>query len=117
MDANTIMTRTNELHDARASRLAANTGAINALGWAVLWVGAIIVIVVCFVCNIRFARAAMLVTACVSMLTATMFVLLFELQAPFRSKVGISPDAWTALVMHIDDMDKSSGSMTMSSRM
>ena len=40
----------------------------------------------------------------------SMLVLLFELQYPFRSQLGIGPDAWQGVVEHIHLMQ--SGNQT-----
>jgi hypothetical protein len=36
---------------------------------------------------------------------ASMLVLLFELQYPFRSDIGIGPELWQGAVAHIKQMD------------
>jgi len=40
-------------------------------------------------------------TSTVAILIASMLVLLFELQYPFRSSVGVRPDTWYGFIEHI----------------
>jgi hypothetical protein len=44
-------------------------------------------------------------TSTVALVVAATLVLLFELQYPFRSNIGISPDAWHGLIAHIHLME------------
>jgi hypothetical protein len=46
----------------------------------------------------------LLMTSTVTTIIVSTLVLLFELQYPFRSDVGISPDAWMGAVDHIHQM-------------
>ncbi len=108
-----IIQRLNDVHDARGNRLAANAEGIPAFQWLVLWIGAIVVLAFCYLFSVSHLNAHMLMTASVSILIATMFVLLFELQFPFRTAVGIEPSAWQALIVHIDSMDRMPGPMAM----
>ena len=48
----------------------------------------------------------MLMTSGVTTIPVCMLVLLFELQYPFRSDVGIGPDAWRSALDHIHEMQK-----------
>jgi len=50
-----------------------------------------------------------LMTSTVVTMIASILVLLFELQYPFRSNVGIGPEAWNNAVSHLHQMQ--SGSM------
>ena len=108
-----IIERVNELHDARGNRLASNADGVPAFQWAVLWIGAAVVLAFCYLFSVSHLNAHMLMTGSVAILIATMFVLLFELQLPFRTDVGIKPEAWNALIVHIDDMDKMPNAMSM----
>ena len=49
----------------------------------------------------------------VAVLIASLFVLIFELQYPLRSNLGVSPETWSGLIRHIEDMDRTNGPMTM----
>ena len=108
-----ILRNLNELHDARAQRIAANGEAVSGFQWAVLFIGGVVVLAFCYVFSVSNIRAHMLMTGSVAILIATMFVLLFELQYPFRSQLGVPPDAWQALITHIDSMDRMPGPMAL----
>ena len=47
-------------------------------------------------------------TATVVTMIASTLVLLFELQYPYRSDVGIGPDAWQGAIQHIHAMQMGS---------
>lgn len=106
-----IIARVNELHDARADRLAANARAISGFQWAVLIIGAVVVLAFCYAFSVSNLGAHLLMTGLVTIMIAAMFVLLFELQYPFRSQLGIDTEAWQALITHIDAMDRMPGPM------
>ncbi len=108
-----IIERLNEVHDARGARLASNADGMPAFQWAVLWIGAIVVLAFCYLFSVSHLNAHMLMTGSVSVLIATMFVLIFELQLPFRTDIGIKPQAWQALIVHIHSMDKMPNPMSM----
>ncbi len=107
-----VLARLNELHDARATRLATNAEAISGFQWTVLFIGAIVVLAFCYVFSVSNLGSHLLMTASVTILIATMFVLLFELQYPFRSQLGITTEAWNVLITHIDSMDRMPGPMS-----
>lgn len=106
-----IIARTNDLHDARAARLAANARAISGFQWSVLVIGAIVVLAFCYAFSVSNLGSHLLMTGLVTILIAAMFVLLFELQYPFRSQLGIDTEAWQALITHIEAMDRMPGPM------
>ncbi|MDE2482572.1 MAG: DUF4239 domain-containing protein [bacterium] len=107
-----IIARVNELHDARGSRLATNAEGISRFQWIVLVIGALVVLMFCYTFSVSNLGAHLLMTGLVTILIAAMFVLLFELQYPFRSSLGITPEAWSALLTHIDAMDRMPGPMS-----
>jgi hypothetical protein len=108
-----IVGRLNDLHDERADRMAANAEAVSGFQWLVLWIGAAVVLAFCYIFSASHFKAHMVMTGSVAILIATTFVLLFELQYPFRSQLGIAPDAWEGLVTHIHTMDRMPGPMRM----
>jgi hypothetical protein len=57
-------------------------------------------------------RVHLLMTAAVAIVVVSVLVLLFELQYPFRSGLGIPPDAWDSFIEHIHLM-QNSGQMDM----
>ncbi len=107
-----IIARVNDLHDARADRLATNAGGISAFQWAVLAIGAVVVLAFCYTFSVTNLGSHLLMTGLVTILITAMFVLLVELQDPFRSALGITPEAWHALLTHIDAMDRMPGPMS-----
>jgi hypothetical protein len=94
----------NTLHDARQTRIAGNAAGISWFEWLVLWCGALSIVGFCWLFGGVRPHIRMIMTAAVvTMITSTM-VLLFELQYPFRSGIGVGPEAWTAALAHIHEM-------------
>jgi hypothetical protein len=92
------------MHDARQRRIDGNVSGISWFEWLVLLIGATCVICFCWLFGLRNSRTHLLMTSTVVTVIVSMLVLLFELQYPFRSDVGISPHAWQAAVVHIHQM-------------
>jgi hypothetical protein len=46
----------------------------------------------------------MIMTSTVVIMIVSTMVLLFELQYPFRSSIGIGPEPWQAALVHIHEM-------------
>lgn len=93
-----------QMHDARLQRIAINTAGVSWFEWLVLLIGATCLICFCWLFGLRSARIQMLMTSGVTTIMVCMLVLLFELQYPFRSDVGIGPDAWHGAIEHIREM-------------
>jgi len=93
------------MHDARQRRIAVNGSGVSWFEWLVLLLGAACVICFCWLFGLRNPRTQLLMTATVVTVIVSILVLLFELQYPFRSDVGIGPDAWKAAVAHIRQME------------
>lgn len=89
------------LHDERVRRLTNNGTAVSWFEWLVLYIGGICVIGFCWLFGLRNTRVHLLMTSTVAILIASMLVLLFELQYPFRSTVGVQPDTWFGFIDHI----------------
>jgi hypothetical protein len=96
----------NELHDARKRRLAANEEGLSWFHWLVLVLGAAVVLGLALLFGIENHQAHFAMTAAAALMIVSMFVLLFELQYPFRSDLRIRPNAWVALTDHIKYMDE-----------
>ncbi|HTJ24683.1 MAG TPA: DUF4239 domain-containing protein [Candidatus Limnocylindria bacterium] len=97
-----------ELHDARLRRLSSNEQGFSWFDWAVLVIGAAIVIGFCFLFGMRNTRTHLIMTSCVAAIIVSMFVMIFELQYPFRGDLRIRPTAWVGLLGHIRYMDTQS---------
>lgn len=89
------------VHDVRQRRLTENTSSISPFEWLVLVLGAACIVAFCWLFGLANGRIHLLMTATVAILTASVLVLLFELQFPFRSDLRIMPDSWEASVSHI----------------
>lgn len=100
------------IHDARQRRVAINTSGVAWFEWRVLLISATCVICFCWLFGLRNARTQLLMTSTVVTIIVSILVLLFELQYPFRSDVGIGPEAWEGAVQHIHQM-QSVGQMNM----
>jgi len=97
------------MHDARQRRIAVNGSGVSWFEWLVLLIGATCVICFCWLFGLRNPRTQLLMTSTVVTIVVSILVLLFELQSPFRSAVGIGPDAWKAAVTHIHQMETDEG--------
>jgi len=100
------------IHDARQRRVAINASGVSWFEWLVLLIGATCVICFCWLFGLRNPRTQLLMTSTVVTVIVSILVLLFELQYPFRSDVGVGPDAWVRAARHIHQME-SSGQMGM----
>ena len=89
------------LHDDRLQRIASNESGVSWFEWVVLFIGAGCVVCFCWLFGLRNRHTHLLMTSTVVIIIVSMLVLLFELQYPFRSDIGIGPDAWKATADHI----------------
>lgn len=94
-----------DLHDARQRRQVANTLRFSWFEWLMLDVGALVVLGICTLFRVGNVTVHRVMTSAVAVMIATMFVLIFELQFPFRSDMRIPAARWTALIEHIQSMD------------
>ena len=92
------------VHDARQERIEVNGNGVSWFEWLVLLIGAFAVVGFCWLFGLRNARVQLVMTAAVVTITVATLVLLFELQFPFRSAIGIGPDAWNRAIVHIKEM-------------
>ncbi len=83
-----------ELHDARHHRLDDNVSGVSPFEWVILFIGAIVVIGFCYLVGTADMRAQLIMTGAVAALIAAMFVLVFQLDYPFRGDLSVSPDPW-----------------------
>jgi hypothetical protein len=84
--------------------VAINDSAISWFQWLVLIEGAVWIAGIAWVFGMRHMRVRLLMSSTVVVLIASMLVLLFELQYPFRSDIGIPPTAWYRAIEHIHEM-------------
>jgi len=93
------------MHDARQRRvLINNTGGVSWFEWLVLLLGAICIICFCWLFGLEKPRTHLLMTSTVVAMIGAVMVLLFQLQYPFRSSVGIGPEVWQGALLHIHQM-------------
>lgn len=92
------------VHDARQQRIGVNRGGITWFEWLVLGVGGTCILCFCWLFGLANERVHLLMTSTVATIMVCMMVLLFELQYPFRSDVGVGPEAWRDAVRHIHQM-------------
>ncbi len=92
------------MHDARQRRITINRSGISWFEWLVLLTGAASITCFCWLFGIKNARTHLLMTSIVVTMIVSILVLLFELQYPFRSDIGVPPDAWREAVAHLHQM-------------
>jgi hypothetical protein len=103
----TIVQLLNDVHAQRDQRLEANQSpAISGFMWTIMLFGSLAVVVFCYMFGASHRLAHLIMTGLVAAVIASMLVLTFELQYPFRGDLSISPVAWTQLLAHIQDMDE-----------
>ena len=101
---NATMEQLTILHDARQRRVMINEGGVSWFEWLILLVGAVCIICFCWLFGAANSRTHLLMTGTVVTMIASVLVLLFELQHPFRSDVGIGPEVWHGAIAHIHAM-------------
>jgi ABC-type branched-subunit amino acid transport system permease subunit len=92
------------MHDARQQRIAINEIGLSWFEWLILLLGGVCIVCFCWLFGLRNQRVHLLMTAMVTTIIVSSLVLLFELQYPFRSDVGIGPGIWTDALAHIHQM-------------
>jgi len=94
------------IHDARQQRMAINATGISWFEWLVLAVGGMSIVCFCWLFGLRNPRTHLLMTSTVVTMIASILVLLFELQYPFRSDIGIGPELWKGARGHLHQMQE-----------
>ncbi len=93
------------IHDAGQRRRTINSeGGLSWFEWTVLLVGALCIICFCWLFGVRNRRTHLVMTASVVTMIGSILVLLFELQYPYRSDIGVGPVAWQGAVAHMHQM-------------
>jgi hypothetical protein len=82
------------LRTSRQNRLNDNRLGIGAFEWGTLLFGSIAVMGICCMVGLPNLRAHYVFTAAVAAMIAATFVLIFELDYPFRGDVAVPPDLW-----------------------
>jgi hypothetical protein len=82
------------LHDARHHRLDDNSSGVSPFEWTILLIGALVVIGICYLVGLASLRAQLLMTGAVAAMIAATFVLIFELDFPFRGELSIASSGW-----------------------
>lgn len=104
------MQQLSALHDVRLRRLEDNASGVGWFEWLVLLIGAGCIIAFCWLFGLVHENVHLLMTSAVAVIIASALALLFELQYPFRTGIGIPPDAWRAVISHIAAMQSGSQS-------
>lgn len=94
------------MHDARQQRIAVNSHGVSAFEWTILTFGAVCIVCFCWLFGVRSGGVQALMTSAVVVIVVATLVMLFELQFPFRSGVGIDSEAWQSAVQHIGQMQQ-----------
>lgn len=89
--------------DSRRQVLYVNEGAIPAVLWLTLIFGAAFTVAMTFLIGTANFRVHLLLTAGTTALLGIMFVLLLELDSPFRGNAGITPHYWYELQTTLRD--------------
>ena len=86
------------LHDARHHRLDDNNSGVSPFEWVILFIGAFAVVGLCYMVGLPSLRAQLLMTGAVAGMIAAMFVLIFELDYPFRGDLSVAPAGWQEFI-------------------
>ena len=89
------------MHEARHQRLADNASGIAPFQWTILLLGAAITIGFCFLFGLANHAMHALMTGAVACIIGATFVLIFELDYPFRGDLGISAEPWLTFMHNI----------------
>jgi len=96
------------MHDARQRRMTINGSGVSWFEWLVLLIGAVCIACFCWLFGSMNLPMHLLMTSTVVTMIASTLVLLFELQSPFRSDVGVGPETWQGAIAHIHAMQTGS---------
>lgn len=83
-----------ELHDMRHRRLDDNASGVSGFEWGILLIGASVTLILCYFMGAPDFRAQLTLIGAVAAMIAAMFVLIFELDYPFRGDLTIAPAGW-----------------------
>ncbi len=83
------------LHDTRHHRLDDNSSGVKPFEWSILVLGALLIVAMCYVVGLSSLRIQMLLVGALAAMIAAMFVLIFELDYPFRGDVAVPSAGWS----------------------
>jgi hypothetical protein len=86
------------MQETRYFRLDDNESGLTPFQWTILLVGSALVIAFCFLLGTSDLRVQLLMTGSVAAMIALIFVLIYELDYPFRGGIGVPPDRWTEFI-------------------
>jgi len=89
-----VLQNIEQVHEGRHRRLADNASGIAPFQWMVLVLGGAITVGFCFLFGLPNEAMHSLMTGAVACIIGATFVLIFELDYPFRGDLGISPEPW-----------------------
>jgi hypothetical protein len=84
-----------QILDARRNRIFANQQSVPGLLWAVMWFMAIVTIGSVYFFRVQSRVAHLLMTVALAAVVGAIFVMIAELDLPFRGDLQIRPDAYT----------------------
>ena len=86
------------MQETRYHRLDDNESGLTAFQWTILTLGATLVIGFCFLLGTNNLRIDLLMTGTVAAMIALIFVLIYELDYPFRGGIGVQADRWVEFI-------------------
>lgn len=92
-----VLAQLSEVSADRSHRLQANVTGIPPLLWAALVFGGLLTIGFAYIFGLPNFRVQLLMTAALAAIIAALFVVIAELDYPFRGDTGITAEPWTAL--------------------
>jgi hypothetical protein len=96
-----VLERVEAMHAARHQRLADNASGIAPFQWTILFIGAAITVGFCFLFGLANQAMHNIMTGAVACIVGATFVLIFELDYPFRGDLGISSEPWLTFMHSI----------------
>lgn len=96
-----VLTRLDDLHDQRRHRYQDNASGVSWFQWTVIIMGAVVLVGFCYLFGLENARVHLLMTAALAITISSMFVLIIELDYPFRGDLSVTPEPWATFLHRI----------------
>jgi Protein of unknown function (DUF4239) len=96
-----IVQRVQDVHELRHQRLFDNSAGISWFEWLILFFGAFLVVGFFYLFGVQSQSVHRIMAAVVACMIAASFVLIFELDYPFRGDLAISPGPWAEFLRAI----------------